>query len=117
MPVWGTCLGFENLAQFVSLEGDDVLSSGFKSDDENYKLEYLVSPKETKMFSGLGDDAKIFEQQSIAYNHHSFGVIPEKFKNDTGLNSIFKPTSLSYDNDGRAFVATMESEQYPFYGV
>lgn len=62
MPVWGTCLGFENLAQFVSLEGDDVLTSGFESDDENYKLEYLVNPKETKMFAGLGDDAKIFEE-------------------------------------------------------
>jgi gamma-glutamyl hydrolase len=30
---------------------------------------------------------------------------------------MFIPTSISYDKDGKPFVASMESEKYPFYGV
>ena len=30
---------------------------------------------------------------------------------------MFQPTAISYDNKGKAFVAAMESFEYPFYGV
>lgn len=30
---------------------------------------------------------------------------------------MFKPTSLSYSEDGRPFVASMEAYDYPFFGV
>lgn len=54
---------------------------------------------------------------NIAYNHHSWGVSPDRFKTDKGLSSIFTPTSISYDNKGVPFVASMESKQYPFFAT
>jgi len=35
---------------------------------------------------------------------------------DRGLAEIFKPLAISYDNNGRAFVALMEGNTYPFFG-
>jgi len=117
MPVWGTCLGFENLAMFASDDSETVLESGFDSDDENYVLHFTKEPANTRLFSPMGADAEIFAQKAIAYNHHSFGVAPNRFLTDRGLASMFTPTAISYDNKGRAFVAAMESLNYPFFGV
>ena len=69
------------------------------------------------MFSILGDDAHVFENYKITYNHHSWGVSQDTFKNDKGLSSIFTPTSISYDDDGVPFVASMESKKYPFFAT
>ena len=41
----------------------------------------------------------------------------ERFETDKGLSEIFTPIAISYDNKGTAFVAAMESKQYPFFGV
>ena len=51
------------------------------------------------MFSPLEDDAHIFEDLAITYNHHNWGIDPNKFKTDQGLGSMFRPTSISYDNN------------------
>ncbi|CDW78649.1 peptidase c26 family protein [Stylonychia lemnae] len=116
LPIWGTCLGFEDLAMYASDNSDKTLSP-FNADDESYSISYLVPPKDTKMYSILGDDAHVFEKYNITYNHHSYGVSPDAFNLDQGLASIFTPTSISYDDDGKPFVASMESKQYPFYAT
>ena len=69
------------------------------------------------MFSPLEDDAHIYEELAITYNHHSWGVSLDKFKTDEGLGNMFRPTSISYDNNGKAFVSSMEAFNYPFFGV
>ena len=69
------------------------------------------------MFGPLSDQAQIFARQSLTYNYHHDGVVPNKFLSDKGLGDVFKPTSYSYDDNGKVFVATMESTRYPFYGV
>ena len=54
----------------------------------------------------------------MTYNSHSYGVALDTFQTDTSLGAMFTPTSLSTDTDsGDTFVATMESEKYPFYGT
>jgi imidazoleglycerol phosphate synthase glutamine amidotransferase subunit HisH len=42
---------------------------------------------------------------------------PAKFFNDTNLTQIFNVTAISYMPDGRPFVASIESERYPFFGT
>lgn len=44
-------------------------------------------------------------------------MTPDKYESDYGLKAMFRPTSVSYDNKGKVFVASMESDKYPFYGV
>ena len=110
MPIWGTCLGFEDLAMYAGSAPGETILDRFSADDESYPLEFLVDPKDTKMFSILGEDANTFVNYNITYNHHSWGVSPEKFETDEGLKSVFYPTSISYDNNGKPFVASMESK-------
>lgn len=93
------------------------MTGSYDSDDENYNLEFLVDPSTTRMFSPLGDDAQIYAKKNITYNHHTFGIKPDLFKTDTKLAAMFTPTSVSYDNNGKAFVASMESKKYPFFGT
>ena len=60
-----------------------------------------------------------FQDYAISLNSHTQGISPDKFKTDAGLSAIYHPTSISYTNDDEhlAFVATMESSQYPFFGT
>lgn len=102
---------------FVSDDSDTVLISGLKSDDENYVLHYTQDPSTSRLFGPLGDEAQVLADRPITYNHHSYGVIPNRFLTDRGLAEIFTPLAISYDNVGVAFIAAMESKQYPFFGV
>lgn len=115
--MWGTCLGFENLAMFASDDENTVLIGGLHADDENYVLHFTMEPSASRIFAPLGADAEIFAQKALAYNHHSYGVSPNRFMTDRGLAEMFTPVAISYDNKDTAFVAAMESTKYPFFGV
>jgi hypothetical protein len=104
------------MAMIVS---DDPLNVLFESNTHYHSLslEFLELPEKTKMFSFLGKAAYYFESMKITLNAHKYGLSVDKFKTDKGLASMFKPTSISYDIDGKSFVASMESEKYPFFAV
>jgi gamma-glutamyl hydrolase len=114
LPIWGTCLGFENLAMFASDDNATVLIGGLQSDDENYVLEYTVDPTKSRLFGPMSNYSQIFAQKAIAYNHHSFGVAPSRFATDKGLASIFSPVAISHDNEGN--YQTVSDVRYTFCG-
>ena len=54
----------------------------------------------------------------MTFNHHSYGLALSTFDEDKGLGSMFTPTSTSTDPvSGDKFVASMESDKYPFFGT
>lgn len=115
-PLWGTCLGFENLGIFASDSGNPLSNLVSHS---SLTLEFLESDpaSNTKMFKGLAN-AEYFSDEAMTYNSHSYGIAWETFTTDAGLGSMFTPTSLSTDGEsGDTFVATMESPNYPFFGT
>lgn len=69
------------------------------------------------MFAPLLKNAYEFSTLSIAVNIHKYGISQETFQKDEGLKSMFRPTSISYDLDDKPFIATMESEKYPFFAT
>lgn len=69
------------------------------------------------MFNGLGEKAFLFENYNVTYNAHHWGMNPNKFKTDKKLSDLFYHTSISYMPDGRPFVASIESKDYPFFGT
>jgi len=114
-PIWGTCLGFENLAIFASDSGSPL--SYLESTNQSLLLDFLVDPTTTKMFADLADP-EYFHEEAMTYNHHSFGLALEEFTTDAGLGGMFTATSLSTDViTGDTFVATFESPKYPFFGT
>jgi len=102
---------------FTSDDSSTVLSGGFDSDDENFVLHFTKDVSKTRLFSPLGADAETYANKPLTYNHHMYGVTPNRFLTDRGLSEIFTPTSISYDLKGKSFVATMESDKYPFFGT
>ena len=113
-PVWGTCMGYENIVSYVSDDGWNVLDVyDFHSGD--MALEFVVDPRTTKMFHGLDTKAYLFEHYNITFNGHHWGMNPSKFQTDRKLMDMFHLTSISYMPDGRPFVASVESERYPFF--
>lgn len=114
-PIWGTCLGFENLAIFASDSGSPLSTQ--ESNEQSLKLDFLVDPTTTKMFEKVNDPL-YYSEEGMTFNHHSFGVSLDEFTKDAGLSQMFTPTSLSTDPvSGDTFVATMESPDYPFFGT
>ena len=56
------------------------------------------------------------QNNKSTYNHHIFGISPEKYV-DSDLGSVFTVTSISYTENKQPFVASMESKDFPFWGL
>lgn len=117
LPLWATCLGYENLSSYVAEDGWGVIDV-FKYDGGSLELEFVTDPRDTRMFSWLGNDAFLLEDNPITYNSHTYGIAPETFETDKNLKDFFTVTSISYLPDtGAPFVASIEAKDYPIYGV
>ena len=60
-------------------------------------------------------DPKLFSNDGYTWNSHNFAVSPDLFISDHGLSSFWDVTSYSLMPNGTAFVATIESKQYPIF--
>jgi hypothetical protein len=60
-PLWGTCLGFESIIYF-ELSWDSKFMADRHANHTNLAIEFLVPPEETRMWSGLGEDAYKFAE-------------------------------------------------------
>ena len=57
-PLWGTCLGFENMAIWASDGGRSFILDDLESKDESLTLDFMgVDPTTLKMFENLGPAA------------------------------------------------------------
>ena len=83
MPLWGTCMGFEQLANFTAKNGDP--NEKMYLTHESLPLKFIVDPRDSQMFGQLQDVAFLFENHNYTYNGHNWGIPPEKFTSDAGL--------------------------------
>ena len=118
-PVWGTCLGFEYIAQVVSNSStttSPILVEGFDAENISLPLENVVQRE-------LYRDPNIYEdvtKYNITMNNHFKAVEPTRFQKDIKLNELFEITSTNVDRKGRPFVSTIEPrnpQKTPWYGV
>lgn len=116
LPLWGTCMGYENMVSYVSVDGWNVLDV-YNLDSASLTLEFTKDPSETKLYSWLGPEARLFEDHNVTYNSHHWSMNPDKFNTDKGLSDMFKLTAISHMPDGRPIVASVESDRYPFIGT
>ena len=113
-PVWGTCLGFYDMAMFEG--GRDCLGE-FDAHQQNDPIKFIVNPLESKLWRNLGERAYNFEKYNITYNSHAQGAGLDTFKTNQGLKDAFRPLSTAIDNAGKVYVSSMEGIKYPFYAV
>jgi len=116
-PLWGTCLGFEELL-IAGANGTNVLDVGFDSEDLTLALELTQAAEDSRFFNAMPDNLKkIVTTEKVTYNNHMCGITPKHFANTPMLTSFYDVLSTNNDKKGVTFVSTMEAKNYPFYGV
>ena len=117
-PLWGTCLGFENLAIWTSELGEDVLED-VPLFSTSVPIELTAAAATSKMFRNFTDaDLFMLQTENVTQNSHAYAVPMEYFFSDKGLNSYWNVTSLSVvgpevETEFPAFATTIESKEFP----
>uniref|UniRef100_A0A3Q3G2L3 folate gamma-glutamyl hydrolase n=1 Tax=Labrus bergylta TaxID=56723 RepID=A0A3Q3G2L3_9LABR len=108
-PVWGTCLGFEQLTVLTS--GKNLLVN---TNTSNIPL-HLDFTNDSRLFKGFPAELmKDLASEPLTANVHKWSISTHETNEE--LNNFYKV--LSTNTDGRVeFVSTMEAYDYPIYGV
>uniref|UniRef100_UPI00398F640F gamma-glutamyl hydrolase-like n=1 Tax=Pristiophorus japonicus TaxID=55135 RepID=UPI00398F640F len=114
-PVWGTCLGFEELTVLTS--GEKLLIAT-KTSDLSLPLKFTKDAVESQMFKNFpGDLMQALAVEPLTANFHHWSITVKNFTSHTKLRNFFKILSTNIDSQELEFVSTMEARSYPIYGV
>jgi gamma-glutamyl hydrolase len=113
-PIWGTCFGYEILMFIIG--GFNRLkeypAQGF------YPLSLTAEGKSSKMFGSLPPRyIHYLEHNKSCNNNHDYGISPKDFMDNLNLRRFFNILATSIDDNGKEYVAAIESKYYPIYGV
>ena len=120
-PIWGTCLGFQEMAILETGDGS-VINRDVRATNAAMSLDIVPGAYDRSRFlrslppqvvSDLGS-------KNVTFNYHVHGILADEFNANARLRSFFRPISYNAipgDDRGRSFVSTMEARDYPFYGV
>ncbi|TWW70704.1 Gamma-glutamyl hydrolase, partial [Takifugu flavidus] len=113
-PVWGTCLGFEELT-YLTL-GKLVLTRN-NMRDVALPLNFTDDAKGSRMFKGFPADLMSdLASESLTANAHKWSLAMSSYNSNVELKKFYKV--LSTNSDGTLeFVSTIEAYSYPIYGT
>ncbi|MEE6463890.1 hypothetical protein FKM82_006091 [Ascaphus truei] len=113
-PIWGTCLGFEELTYLTS--GEIVLTMT-NTEDISIPLNFTVAASQSKLFRNI--PLQLFNDLSskpLTANFHHWSLSLQNFTANKKLSSFYNV--LTTNSDGQVeFISTFEAYKYPFYGV
>ncbi|XP_076656092.1 gamma-glutamyl hydrolase-like [Halictus rubicundus] len=115
-PIFGICLGFEALIYAMAGRRMSVLSDCSAQD---YKLPLVFEPgyQRSKMFGDASETIiNRLEARNLTYNFHKKCVTKQILK-DHGIADQLRTLSTNKDKNGLEFISSIESPEYPFYGV
>mmetsp|Transcript_73320 Transcript_73320/g.122449 ORF Transcript_73320/g.122449 Transcript_73320/m.122449 type:complete len:347 (+) Transcript_73320:71-1111(+) len=118
-PVWGTCQGHEQLAEYGSGELlPSVLKPTTGTEGWITPLNFTAAASESRLLANVGRDVlEAFGNRPITINLHQYSVYAADFeRNGSAMRSFFKVIATNVDSKGTAFVSLMEGRRYPFYG-
>ncbi|XP_072267228.1 gamma-glutamyl hydrolase isoform X1 [Pyxicephalus adspersus] len=113
-PIWGTCLGFEQLTVLTSGE---LLLTLTNTEDISLPLNFTESALNSKIFQKMPLPLyKSLATLPISANFHHWSLSMQNFTANEKLRKFYNV--LSTNSDGiLEFVSTMEAYEYPIYGV
>ncbi|XP_069552650.1 gamma-glutamyl hydrolase [Brachyistius frenatus] len=113
-PVWGTCLGFEQLAY---LTGGGVTLSFTNTSGVALPLNFTDEAKTSRIFKGFPADLmKDLASEPLTENSHKWSLATLTYNTNENLQKFYKV--LSTNTDGKIeFVSTMEAYDYPIYAT
>ncbi|XP_074064092.1 gamma-glutamyl hydrolase isoform X2 [Macrotis lagotis] len=113
-PIWGTCLGFEELTVLTSGE---LLLTSTKTEGIALPLNFTEAVTESRMFQNFSKDLlEAFATKPLTSNFHKMSLSLKNFTKNKELSEFYKVLSTN-TCDGIEFISTMEAYDYPIYGV
>eukprot|EP00929_Paragymnodinium_shiwhaense_P041214 TRINITY_DN21413_c1_g5_i1.p1 TRINITY_DN21413_c1_g5~~TRINITY_DN21413_c1_g5_i1.p1 ORF type:complete len:375 (-),score=44.40 TRINITY_DN21413_c1_g5_i1:441-1565(-) len=115
IPLHGTCLGFEMLADFVARDDKVICRNCYTTDGTPLPLNAAADFLDSRFFAGMPHDLlKAVQRENITENSHVSGVAVETFRSNTRLSDFFRVVSVNADPQGKGeFVSTMEARHFP----
>uniref|UniRef100_A0A452UEK5 folate gamma-glutamyl hydrolase n=1 Tax=Ursus maritimus TaxID=29073 RepID=A0A452UEK5_URSMA len=113
-PVWGTCLGFEELSYLIS--GKSLLTLTH-TDGITMPLNFTKGASQSRMFQNFPAVLlKSLSTEPLTANFHKWSLSVMNFTMNEELKKFFNV--LTTNTDGKTeFISTMEGYKYPVYGV
>ncbi|XP_076629583.1 gamma-glutamyl hydrolase-like [Colletes latitarsis] len=116
-PIFGICLGFELLTYVTDVSNRTKHRTPCSADDIALPLEFTNGYKSSKMFADASADIKnILATKSVTVNSHHFCVTQNDLKRSNIFNE-FRILSVNHDKEENEFISSLESVNYPFYGL
>ncbi|XP_023181680.1 gamma-glutamyl hydrolase [Xiphophorus maculatus] len=113
-PVWGTCLGFEQLMYLTSEK-----SQLFHTNTSGVALPLNFTPevKGSRMFEDFPPDLmSALSAEPLTENSHQWSLATLTYNTNEDLKSFYKVLSTNTDGNTE-FVSTVEAYSYPIYGT
>mmetsp|Transcript_103749 Transcript_103749/g.260192 ORF Transcript_103749/g.260192 Transcript_103749/m.260192 type:complete len:286 (-) Transcript_103749:142-999(-) len=116
-PVWGTCLGFQWIAEAVG--GRSVVElSKFDASDLPSTLSFNSKVGDDRIFRSANSSVMLWvEGQNSTYENHEDGIDPLRFESNPELAALFDVVATSADRSGQRYVAAVQGKDVPIYGV
>ncbi|KAM9332659.1 gamma-glutamyl hydrolase-like [Pholidichthys leucotaenia] len=113
-PVWGTCLGFQQLSYLTYRKPHRTLTN---TTAVALPLQFTNETKNSRLFRGFPAELmKDLAFQPLTRNAHKWSVAMLTYNTTEELRNFYKV--LSTNTDGNIeFVSTMEAYNHPFYGT
>jgi gamma-glutamyl hydrolase len=116
-PIWGTCLGFEELFVLETRSGD-VISQDVVATNTALSLRLTPGAEQSRLFRSFSPSlVSALRTQKITFNSHDHGLRVSEYRSNPALNSFFQMLSYNEAPAGPFFVSTVEARDYPFYGT
>ncbi|XP_067409797.1 gamma-glutamyl hydrolase isoform X2 [Emydura macquarii macquarii] len=113
-PVWGTCLGYEELTYLTSGE---ILLAWTNTEDFALPLNFTTAAKDSKMFKNFPEDLlQKLATEPLTANFHYWSLSMQNFTQNEKLRNFYKVLTTNTHADVE-FISTMEAYKYPIYGV
>ncbi|XP_023250847.1 gamma-glutamyl hydrolase [Seriola lalandi dorsalis] len=113
-PVWGTCLGYEQLTYLTS--GKNVLSRT-NTLDVSLPLDFTNETQDSRMFKLFPAELMTdLASEPLTANSHKWSVSLLTHNTNEELKKFYKILSTNMDGNIE-FVSTVEAYDYPIYGT
>ena len=119
-PVWGTCLGYESIMDFVGhlqpLERFDARQLERALSRMNLRVSEV---RESRLLSYAKKINQLTHLRHIyvPYFDHDYGVSVSRFNRSAALRRTFRILSTCHDRAGKEYISMVEGRTLPFYGT
>nr|XP_015209057.1 PREDICTED: gamma-glutamyl hydrolase isoform X1 [Lepisosteus oculatus] len=113
-PIWGTCLGFEELTYLTS---GKILLVRTNTTSVALPLIFTKGARESRLFKNFPTELlEALATESITENSHIWSLSVEKYNSDEKLRKFYNILTTNKD-EKLEFVSTMEAYDVPIYGT